>query len=347
VSFDDHAQRRAIARQLQRSLERGRLAHAYLFAGPRGSGTRELAGTLAKALNCETREHDSCDRCETCRRIDAEKYPDVYWVRPESKSRRITVEQVREFESAVNLKPSEARVKVGIIVDADCMGEEASNAFLKTLEEPPAQTIIILLTAEPQRLLPTILSRCLKISFGPTGNSAASPERARVFAALAQLTGRRDERVAGSYQLLADISAILKELRESVRARVETEDNLDRYDELDAKTRDRLEAQQEARIEGEYRAARERVLEDIYEWFGDLLLCVAGADAKLLSHRDAERSLQLAAQGVSYEQATGWLDAIGEIRESLQRNIGETLALEVGFLKLAAPGPRAAAMPAS
>ena len=159
MSFSALREQKAVADQLRRSLERGRLAHAYLFSGRRGSGKEAMARTLAKALNCLEQDFDSCDRCDSCRRIDEVVHPDVYWVRPESKSRRITVDQIREFERAVNLKPARARVKVGVIVDADCMGEEASNAFLKTLEEPPAQTVILLLTAEPHRLLPTILSR--------------------------------------------------------------------------------------------------------------------------------------------------------------------------------------------
>src|SRR3989442_15972531 len=149
MSFSDHKEHQLIAGQLQRSIEHGRLAPAYLFAGARGAGKADMARTLAKALNCVKKENDSCDRCDSCRRIEEGLHSDVYWVRPESKSRRITVDQIREFERAANLKASSARVKVGIIVDADCMGEEASNAFLKTLEEPPAQTIILLLTTQP------------------------------------------------------------------------------------------------------------------------------------------------------------------------------------------------------
>ena len=179
MSFSDLQDYPAIAEQLRRSLERGRLAHAYLLIGPRGTGKEAVAQTLAQALNCLEQEHDACGRCDSCRRIAAGNHPDIHWVRPESKSRRITVGQLREFEQAVNFKAGTARVKVGIVVDADCLNEEASNAFLKTLEEPPAQTIIILLTAEPQRLLPTILSRCLRITFGPVAG-AVSPYRAQV-----------------------------------------------------------------------------------------------------------------------------------------------------------------------
>src|SRR5277367_399042 len=85
MSFSDFQEQQEIAAQLHRSLERGRLAHAYLFVGPRGSGKEAMARTLAKALNCAEKEHDSCDHCDSCRRIDEGAHPDVYWVRPESK----------------------------------------------------------------------------------------------------------------------------------------------------------------------------------------------------------------------------------------------------------------------
>jgi DNA polymerase-3 subunit delta' len=320
--------------QLRQSLARGRLAHAYLFAGPRGSGKEAVAGTLAKALNCLEAEHDSCDRCDSCRRIDAGNHPDIYWLRPESKSRRISIEQIRDFERGINLKPTSARIKVGIVVDADCLGEEASNAFLKTLEEPPAQTVILLLTAEPQRLLPTILSRCLKLSFGSTARSV-SPYRDRLVPLLVNFT-RRDERgIRAAYQFLAEINGLLQELRGHIRQEIEEKDKLDRYEAIEPDVRERLEEQQTARVEGAYRAAREEVLEEIYAWFGDLLLCVEGADRQLLEHSDQLRALQEAATGQSSGRAQANLEAIEQIRESLARNISEPLALEVGLLKLA------------
>ena len=323
-----------MAEQLHRSLQRGRLAHAYLFTGPRGSGKEAMARTLAKALNCSEAVGDSCDRCDSCRRVDEGVHPDVYWVRPESKSRRIQIDQVREFMKSVNLCSSMGGVKVGTIVDADCMGEEASNAFLKTLEEPPAQTVIVLLTADPQRLLTTILSRCLRISFGPITGSARSPHGAKLLPLLATFSTSREERVAQSYQLLAELTALLQEIRTETRARIEAELNLDRYEELEPKVRERLEEQMEARIEGEYRAARNQLLEEMYSWFGDLLLCAEGADNELLAYPDQAVAARRAATGLTCPQACHNLDAIEQIRESLSRNISETLAFEVGLLKL-------------
>lgn len=335
MSFNDLTDHPAVADQFRRSLERGRLAHAYLLTGARGAGKETVARTLAKALNCDRVKFDSCDECDSCRRIDGGHHPDVYWVRPELKSRRISVDQVREFERAANLKASQARIKVGIITEAECLGEEASNAFLKTLEEPPAQTVILLLAAEPQRLLPTILSRCLRVSLGPVA-ATASPYRERVLPLLLRFTGAGPRSLTSVYQLHAALTALLAELREEIRQRVEAEYDLDRYAELDPKTRDRLTTQMDARAEGEYRSAREQVLEEVYGWFGDVLLCVERGADEALEHPDHAAVLRQAAGRLSFSQATTQVEAIEQIRDAWARNVTEPLALEVGLLQLLA-----------
>lgn len=319
------------AEQLHRSVQRGRLAHAYLFLGPRDGGMETVARLLAKTLNCQEDNGDACDQCDSCHRVDKDEHPDVHWVHPESKSRRIQIGQIRALEGAVRLKPGMARVKVGILADADCMTEEASNAFLKTLEEPPSQTILILLTSEPQRLLPTIVSRCLRIHFGQTGKASETPHRAPVERMLKDWAGG----VVGAYQVLAQVMSLLQKLREEISARVEAEANLDRYKELDPKVRERMEDEMQARVEGEYRGERERVLEEIYSWWSDQLLCVVGSEDRLLEHTGQAEVLRRAASGLSVTSALSGLEAVERIRDALARNVSEALALEVGLLNLA------------
>src|SRR5215472_12527520 len=183
MAFKDFPKQGQGVQLLQRSLQQGRLGHAYIFSGPRLEPLESLAATLAKTLNCqqpvrkEQAAIDSCDRCISCQKIDHGNHADVHWVRPESKTRTITIDQMRNLMQEVNLKPAEAEYKVATIVSADRLNVQAGNAFLKTLEEPPARSILILVTTEPQRLLETITSRCLRLNFGGEGPAELDPQR--------------------------------------------------------------------------------------------------------------------------------------------------------------------------
>jgi len=323
-----------VADVIRRSLRHGRVAHAYLFSGPRGSGKADTAVELAKALNCEHETEGACDQCDSCNRIDNRMHPDIYWLRPESKSRRITVAQIREFERGVNLKPSSAQIKIGLVVDADCMGEEASNAFLKTLEEPPAQTVIILLSAEPQRLLSTILSRCLRVSFGRNEKTKISSNQHELLESLHQYSKSGDSKIVRTYQLLQQVNLILQNAREEIRVKVNADAEVEHIEELDSVAREKRSKQLEARIEGDYRAAREEVLESIYRWFSDLLLCHESVDDSLINYSDYSDQVHEASRKLSYEAASANVDAIDLISEYLTRNIQESLAFEVGLLQL-------------
>src|SRR5271170_147122 len=169
---------------LQRSLARGRLGHAYLFAGDSLEDLESLARTLAKTLNCQNPikiknvATDCCDECLSCQKIENGNHVDIHWARPESKSRVITVEQMRDMMQQIQLKSNEAEHKVAIIVAADRLNPQAANAFLKTLEEPPAKSVLILLSTEPQRLLETILSRCLRLNFSGDGKRELNSDEA-------------------------------------------------------------------------------------------------------------------------------------------------------------------------
>src|ERR1051326_4479019 len=169
MSFADFKDQQQVVQLLQRSLDRGRLGHAYLFCGGAMEPLEALARALAKTLNCLNPRRGgaraapgSCDRCPASRRVDDGQHPDVHWVRPESKTRVVTIEQMRDLMHEVHLKPTESRFKVAAIVGADRMNAQAANAFLKTLEEPPPGSILDRKSTEPQRILETILSRCLR-----------------------------------------------------------------------------------------------------------------------------------------------------------------------------------------
>jgi DNA polymerase III subunit delta' len=171
------------------TLQQGRVSSSYLFTGESGVGKRVTALNFAKAINCLSRidepcsigcvkegresypvngqrlQGDACDVCRSCRKIDGGAHPDVKVITPEKGE--IRVEEIREIEASLSFRPYEGRKKIVIIDDADLMNPSASNAFLKTLEEPPEESHLILISPSPDKLLETIRSRCTRVRFKP------------------------------------------------------------------------------------------------------------------------------------------------------------------------------------
>ena len=162
-------------RLLQAAILKETLPHAYLFVGMPGVGRTTTAVALTQALNCLEHDHgEGCGRCRTCRRFSQKGgFEDLVIVEPEKKT--VGIEQIRDLERSLGFKPHYGRYRVTVVRDAEQMTEEASNAFLKTLEEPPSGNILVLNVIEPSRLLPTIVSRCQKVAFHPIPVSLMAP----------------------------------------------------------------------------------------------------------------------------------------------------------------------------
>ena len=157
---------------LARSIERGTLPPASIFAGPAGVGKRAAAIAVAQALNCLTpKSGDACGVCAACTRIARGVHPDVLVVEP-GDSGNIRIEPIREAVDRTAFKPFEGKRRAVIVDEADAMVPQAQNALLKTLEEPPASSVFILVTARPDSLLPTVRSRCIRLWFASRGTSA-------------------------------------------------------------------------------------------------------------------------------------------------------------------------------
>lgn len=152
---------------LQNALEKGSLAHALLFAGPAGVGKRMAADEVARALLCREGPSSSCGKCPSCHRVDIATHGDLYVVEPEPGRSGITIQQVRDLGAALSESPMEGERKAAIIDPADSMTTEAQNCLLKTLEEPPADTTLLLIAENTDLLLPTVRSRCRRVNFRP------------------------------------------------------------------------------------------------------------------------------------------------------------------------------------
>ena len=163
---------------LEKTLRSGRVPSSYLFYGQESVGKRFTAIEVCKALNCETLSPvDSCDKCPSCLKIEKRIHPDLFILEPtkSSPSARkaiIRIEEVRELQKKLAYLPYEGNTKVAIINNAERMTPQAANSFLKTLEEPPTKTLIILIASNPHQLLPTVVSRCQGIRFYPLPSEA-------------------------------------------------------------------------------------------------------------------------------------------------------------------------------
>lgn len=378
MAFSNLSQDPVAVQRLQRCLDRGRLAHAYLFTAPRLEPLEQVARTLAMTLTCEQPPQrgrsglplDCCDRCPTCRRVAAETHPDVLWVRPESKLRLIRIEQLvprkdskrRPLADLIYQKPSQARMKVGIIVAADRMHPSAANAFLKTLEEPPADSVLLLLSTEPERLLETVLSRCVRLNFAAPGGPAHDPRLTDWLRQFSQMAATEQGTVLGRYRLLSQLLQQLNATRAELELTLREESPLARYDtpasqpveaptrepkarrraaerlepvELDPELRAQWEEELKAAVEAEYRRQRAELLSLLEWWLRDVWLLALQHDAAHLAFPELAQSSAAVAGRLTPAQAEENLHVLEHTQQLLFTNVQEALALEVGLLSLA------------
>src|SRR5438128_4491288 len=183
--------RKAAIGLLRRAHDQKRLGHAYLISGPAGSGKREVAAELACTVN-GTAAGD----------VFSSKAREIFVAEPESKSRRILIEQIRELEHGLQMRGAEGRRKVAIVAEADRLQPQAANAFLKTLEEPPKDSLLLLLSALPEALPDTILSRCIPIPLAPNEEHKNKLEEEKLVKLLQQTAREQSWTVQYAYRLV-------------------------------------------------------------------------------------------------------------------------------------------------
>jgi DNA polymerase-3 subunit delta' len=342
MSFASFPEQQPVVQLLQRSLGQGRLAHGYLFSGDDMREMEGLARSLAKTLNCQNPSKcspkgqalDSCDVCLSCRRIDENNHPDVQWVRPESKLRVVTIDQIRDLIQTIGLKPTEADYKVAVIVGADRMNMQSANAFLKTLEEPPARSIIILLTCSFEQVLETIRSRCLRLHFaGEPGARIDSSAQAWI-ESLADSAVVPQKSLLSRYRLLSQVTGRLAQIREAAETRLEASSPLSKYPDVEKDTRERWEAELNAAIEAEYRGKRAELLVLLQWWMRDIWISTMKLDGSLMAMPQLRGATQQISNRLTPKDASENLRQLEILQRQLTTNVQESLALEIGLLKL-------------
>ena len=322
---DIQGQERAV-RTLEGALESGHVHHAYLLAGPEGTGREMLANVFAQAANCEAEPSAQrpCGRCGNCKLVERGNFPDVARVMPQSErvsrglmqradldgapSKEIRVDEVRELSKRLSLAALRGRRKIAIVVPADAMNERAQNTLLKTLEEPPPSTTFLLISANPDALLPTIRSRCARVTFGPVPVPVLAARLQREGVPEAEALARA-QRAQGSFARALELGGgSARELIEAVERALEADDERDALDV--------------AEQNGERDQAMAAALA-VQAWTRDLLVGPAHLEQRELAELAARVSARVPPAAL-LEQAS----LCAEVIEALQQNGNGRLQLE-------------------
>lgn len=326
MPFDDFVGNGLMVQAVRSQLASGRLPHSILFAGIAGVGKWTLAQYVAKALNCNQRQNDFCNDCTICRRISEDVHPDVKNVAPDGQF--IKIDQMRSLSREVFFRPFEGRRRVFIIDEAERFRDESANSILKTLEEPPDTSILILVTSRPNDLLPTIRSRCQTYRFAPL--SAEEIERLLQGRASCQPEDRR---------LLARIAcgSLGKALALDAQEYRAQRDEM--FSLLEACSRNFLYANAlraaSSWLDKRKLAEFEVKTGILFTLLRDLFLLKSGAKANALTHTDTLGRLTPLAAAYSFGQLSKATRSLDHLEAGARRNLNRSLAADQFILSLA------------
>ena len=330
---------------LCRSMERGRLGHAYILNGVDLGALEAFGLNLAKSLNCMEPPlggHDCCDECVNCRKIDSGNHADVIMVRPESKLRQIRISQIarrnnsppRVLRDLVYMTATESKWKVAILAGADRLNHDAANAFLKSLEEPPERTLFMLLTTEPERLMDTIHSRCLRLNCAGDGTIPVGEGEVAWLREFAKMAGQGQAGLPGRYRLLGTLLERLAEVKKTIEKELGEASPLEQHEEIPPELRDQWGLELNAAVEAEYRHRRTGYLAALQGWLRDVWLLNSGVSTDLAVFPDLVKAAEAVAGRLSPTEAVDNLAIIEQTQRTLHTTVQELLVLEVGMLKL-------------
>jgi len=325
MSFKDIVGQNKPITFLQNAVKRGRVSHAYLFSGPRGVGKRTTAEVFARALHCLRESLDACEKCPSCLKMVRGNHPDRMILKPEGQF--IRIQEIRELQNQMRFRPVEGGKRVFIILDADRMNSAAANALLKTLEEPAAANILILISSRPHLLPLTILSRCQQVRFSPleteqiayylTREKQVDRETAIVLAASAGGSiGRALELHEESYlnvrnEILRRVMAFRKENPVAVLSLAGA-----------------LGKEKESIMEG---------LDILGTWYRDILVYRETGDAARLIHRDHLEAVRLWADNMAVSDLLHNITAVSRASGAIEKNANKQLTLEIMLFRLVHP----------
>ena len=314
-----------IKEHLQNAIKLNKVSHAYIFNGESGAGKKSLAKVFSKTLQCEAKGDNPCNECHSCKQAESGNQPDIIWVSHE-KPTSIGVEDIREqVIGDIQIKPYSSKYKIYIIDEAEKLTLQAQNALLKTIEEPPAYGIIILLTTNADTFLQTILSRCVQLDLKPVKdeviqnylikNYQVPDYQARFAVAFAQGRIGRAVSIVNSKDFM--------EMKEHALHVLKYSNEMTVSELIDA-----------VKYVNNYKNNINDYIDLMAMWFRDVIIFKSTNDANLLIFKDELTRIKKQAEKSSYEGLEDIVDAMDKAKLRLKANVNFDLTLELMFLTM-------------
>lgn len=325
ANYSDIIGHEDIVKHFKSSIELGKVSHAYILNGEKGSGKKTLAAVVAKSLQCESGEPDPCGTCKSCLQAESGNQPDIIWVKHD-KPNVISVDEIRtQILNDIDLKPYSSRYKIYIVPDAQLMNPQAQNALLKTLEEPPEYAIIMLLTNNVDKFLPTIISRCIVLNFRPV-------EPLHMIDYLVNQIGVDKEKAIFCTNFAQG------NLGKAVRLAISPDYNEIKEDSLRLLRRvqdmDMEEIIQAVRNMGKYKLDITDYIDIMTMWFRDILMVKISNSPNKLIFKNEFSVMKKQASHVSYEGLEEILQALEKLKIRLEANVNFDIAMELMLLTM-------------
>lgn len=314
-----------VIEHLQNAIELNKVSHAYILSGDRGCGKKTIASAFAKTLQCYEGGTSACNTCTSCKQSESGNQPDIKWITHE-KPASIGVDDVREqLVGDIQIKPYSSRYKIYIIDEAEKLTQQAQNAILKTIEEPPAYGIIMLLTANADLFLPTILSRCIRLDVKPVksseveqylvSNCDVSAYKARFAAGFAQGNIGRAVQIATSHDF--------EDLKDTMLHIMKYIDDMTFSELMSA-----------VKSVNDYKLSIEDFLDMMALWFRDVLIFKSTNNTNMVIFKDEINDISKQASICPYEGLKNILEALDKAKIRLRANVNFELTVELLLLTI-------------
>lgn len=324
---------RLLFNSIKNSFIQGRLAHSYLIIGNINSYGILLVSKIVQLLFCSDQDitKKPCQKCSSCLMVERREHPDLLWIEPQKKSRAILVEQVAMLRRHIMQTAIVANWKIAVLVNAERMNVESSNMLLKILEEPPKNSIFLLLVEKVESLLPTIVSRCQKLIVG--GNeidiTGISPVLMDILKKIVVSSGD----VVMALKISKEICLLLKSIYSEVEKTIKQEFQISM--DIDNLSLAQHEKTIQSMIEARYRDERTKILKFLLVWYRDIILCYLGvSDKSLFYYKEEIEFLKNVASRLNFTKILNNINAIENAYVQLEQHLPESSVFEKLMLNI-------------